>query len=191
MSAEWERLLKTPGAKKAVCLELILDGGTKYFADTDLPESDKLWENRIKGMSSIERGIDPTNKRFYINDVTVQLSNAANDSDDLGYFNDLLNTETLDNREANIYLKFKDSDGTIYSEKIFSGICEPRGFSSDGNVFSLTIINNFKAKLGVLQRAINGVAFPNVADGSDSTHPESTLGWGWNVLAGKIGRAHV
>ena len=182
----WETLVKEPGAWKAVCLELELDGTTKYFADTELRESNKFWQLRILNTSEITRGIDPTNNGFYISDVTITLDNSNNDSDDQGYFEELLNSETLDNRAANLYLKFKDSDGTIYSKQVYSGICLPGELSEDGCTFTLKLRSDFKAKLGMLRRPVNGIAFPEVPDGTVAAHPESTLGWGVNVVAGAV-----
>jgi len=182
----WETLVKEPGAWKAVCLELELDGATYYFADTELREGDKYWQPRILNTSEIIRAIDPTNKRFDISDVTITLDNSNNDSDDAGYFEELLNSETLDNRAAKLYVKFEAADGTIYSKQVYSGICLPEGFSPDGTKFTLRLRSDFRAKLGLLRCPINGIAFPYIPNGTVADHPESTLGWGVSVVGGAV-----
>lgn len=182
----WDTQITRSGVRKAACLELVLDGGTYYFADTDLREPDKFWVGRIKSMSNITRTLDPTNRGMNIADVTVTLINHDDDSTDIGYFESLMQSETLDNREANVYLKFVEDDGTVVSEKIFSGIAIPGSLSGDGLTFTLTIRNALKAKLGILQRTINDIAHTSAPDGSAAGYPESTLGWGQNVVAGKV-----
>ncbi len=171
--------------KGITCLEIVLDNQTLYLADTSFQEADKHWQPRILNKPVIKRSVDPENRRFSISEVSVELSNNTDDAEEEGYFEDLLVQETFDNRAANIYLKYVEDDGTVVSQKIHSGVCEPKGLSADGLKFTLIIKNNLQAKMPILQRVINTVAFPNAPEGDVATKPETTVGWGLPVVAGE------
>ncbi len=159
----WAEKILDRGAESAICMELLLDTGTLYFSDTYVAEDDKNWIPYIKSLSSIPRAVDPTSQQALVSDITITLKNELN-SDGESWFKALEETTIVENRVVNVYLKFKESDGSYSSEQLYSGLASPQAVLRDS--IPIKVKARLQAQLPLLQRQVNTTDHPNAPEES-------------------------
>jgi hypothetical protein len=156
MSWDTEVLLRT--ADRYVLLELVLDDETLHFGHRALAEVGTYWEPWIQSMGSLQHQLDPETRRVAFSDLAVTLKNIADPETGIGYFSALLEGDTvLDGRVGNVYLAFKDASGTVFKEKMFSGLILPGDI--DATTFDLSLHVPLEDRLKLLQRHATDTAF--------------------------------
>jgi len=157
-------------ARDAICLELQLGGGTKYYANTALHEPATYWEPRLLPDEDIVRSTDPHEGYLAALGVTVRLDNTD------GMISDLLDTDTIDGATALIYRKVVSNAGVVTSTTTrLRGKC--RYVGGDQLAVRIEIMPPAITDLDYFQRKINATAFPTAPDGAVAGKP-STLGLG-------------
>jgi len=163
-------------ARDAICLELQLSGGTRYYANTALHEPATYWEPRLLQDEDVLRSTDPHEGYLAALGVTVRLDNTD------GAISDLLDSDTIDGATALIYRKEVSNAGAVTSTTTrLRGKC--RYVGGDQLVARIEIMPPAITDLDYFQRKINATAFPNAPDGSVAGKP-STLGLGMTAPFG-------
>jgi len=163
-------------ARDAICLELQLGGGTRYYANTALHEPTTYWEPRLLPDEDIVRSTDPHEGYLAALGVTVRLDNTD------GVISDLLDTDTIDGATALIYRKVVNNAGVVTSTTTrLRGKC--RYVGGDQLAVRIEIMPPAITDLDYFQRKINATAFPTAPDGTVAGKP-STLGLGMTAPFG-------
>ena len=163
-------------ARDAICLELRLGGGTRYYANTALHEPATYWEPRLLPDEDIVRSTDPHEGYLAALGVTVRLDNTD------GVISDLLDTDTIDGATALIYRKVVSNAGVVTSTTTrLKGKC--RYVGGDQLAVRIEIMPPAITDLDYFQRKINATAFPSAPDGTVAGKP-STLGLGMTAPFG-------
>jgi len=163
-------------ARDAICLELQLAGGTRYYANTALHESTAYWAPRLLPDEDIVRSTDPHEGYLAALGVTVRLDNTD------GAISDLLDTDTIDGATALIYRKVVNNAGVVTSTTTrLKGKC--RYVGGDQLAVRIEIMPPAITDLDYFQRKINSTAFPDAPDGTVAGKP-STLGLGMTAPFG-------
>jgi len=163
-------------ARDAICLELRLGGGTRYYANTALHEPATYWEPRLLPDEDIVRSTDPHEGYLAALGVTVRLDNTD------GAISDLLDTDTIDGATALIYRKVVNNAGVVTSTTTrLKGKC--RYVGGDQLAVRIEIMPPAITDLDYFQRKINATAFPTAPDGTVAGKP-STLGLGMTAPFG-------
>jgi len=163
-------------ARDAICLELRLGGGTRYYANTALHEPTTDWAPRLLPDEDIVRSTDPHEGYLAALGVTVRLDNTD------GVISDLLDTDTIDGATALIYRKVVSNAGVVTSTTTrLRGKC--RYVGGDQLAVRIEIMPPAITDLDYFQRKINATAFPSAPDGAVAGKP-STLGLGMTAPFG-------
>lgn len=171
----WDTEIVKHDAAPILCLEIVGENETFYYADTPLKEASAYWHDRIMSVGDVGRSLDISGGRMQVSDLLFILNNSTIDAESAGYFNDILSQNVMVLKEANVYLKFRDSSGAIQSEKIYSGNCIPEMLSAIE--FHLSISHAILTGMGPLQRQISAAAFPNA--------PANSIGLGMPIVLGE------
>jgi len=163
-------------ARDAICLELQLGGGTRYYANTALHEPATYWEPRLLPDEDVVRSTDPHEGYLAALGVTVRLDNTD------GAISDLLDSDTIDGATALIYRKVVNNAGVVTSTTTrLRGKC--RYVGGDQLAARIEIMPPAITDLDYFQRKINATAFPTAPDGTVAGKP-STLGLGMTAPFG-------
>jgi len=163
-------------ARDAICLELQLGGGTRYYANTALHEPATYWAPRLLPDEDIVRSTDPHEGYLAALGVTVRLDNTD------GVISDLLDSDTIDGATALIYRKVVSNAGVVTSTTTrLKGKC--RYVGGDQLAVRIEIMPPAITDLDYFQRKINATAFPTAPDGAVAGKP-STLGLGMTAPFG-------
>jgi len=162
--------------RDAICLELQLGGGTRYYANTALHEPTTYWEPRLLPDEDVVRSTDPHEGYLAALGVTVRLDNTD------GAISDLLDSDTIDGATALIYRKVVNNAGVVTSTTTrLRGKC--RYVGGDQLAVRIEIMPPAITDLDYFQRKINATAFPTAPDGAVAGKP-STLGLGMTAPFG-------
>lgn len=175
----WNDEVKRRDARPVVCVEILLNSGTLYYADRDFREGDTFWEGRVNNVGPIRRGVSlDESKSLLISDVTITFNNNDEDSaTGTGRFNPLLPpTNDWLFQPVNIYLKFIDDDGGVQSKKIYGGLGVPGSISA--TEFVLNVHPVLRDKVNLLQKQITPLLFNNL--------PHKNAGVAQNIILGTL-----
>lgn len=156
----WNDELLRRSAKSIICVEMVLDTQTMYFADAALREEDKFWEPRVRSVGQILRTADPLGDSINFSDVMISLDNNSDTSSTgPGKFDSIILDEDLEGSTVNIYLKFVSASNEIFSELLYSGRIIPQTLTP--TVFSFNLRPVIREKITIFQRDVNTGDFPN------------------------------
>lgn len=164
-----------PDANSFVCCEIETEVETLRYSNRPVEEPDKHWEPLIQNNSLvISREMDPETQQISLATVSLTLNNRIDDNGQSHFAKFITSGIELENSPVHIYLKF-ERNGNWYSRKIYSGICSPDTFNDSSFVFKVK--PNLQTKLGIMQRQVNDIDFPNA--------PADSIGKGLNIIPGR------
>ena len=168
-------LLQNSDSEIYICLEINSQEGCLRFSNRPLEEEGKFWDPLIENSSLlVTREMDLDTQQISLSNVQVTLNNRL-EEDGCSYFARLMDSGLeLENCLAIIYLKMRTPSG-LAEMQVFSGICSP--VSMTDTCFSLEIKSSLESRLGILQRQVNDIDFPQA--------PDDSIGKGMNLILGE------
>lgn len=162
---------KSAGAKPVASVEMQLDSCTKKYANVDHC-GDEFVEGRILSISGAKRALDLIGQQPVTSEATI----VFDDGD--AVVGELLNGETIRGKTGTIKLGFKETDGSVSSQTMHTGLLERRGVDAGSATAAVAIRPELRRNLGFFQRSITPDRFPNAA--------LKHTGRGMNIVVGGV-----
>lgn len=174
----FDELTRRQDVPVAFCVEIDLGSEVLYYADTLVREAETKWDDRVRSLSEITRSADPESRMFEIPAVQLTLNNDGGSASDEGWFDALLVTHNdFVDATVTIYVAQLDpGDNVVKRQAVFTGVPWLRSVNAREVHFELWPF--VWKKVGLIQRTVNLLDFPNAKAGDVGAGGNIVLAFG-------------